>query len=76
MAVIVGVDFPPDEYEHIDTLAQNCTSSVERWFISWQEGRPQLWNLWEVMKSKRSVWELIGDARAERALLFPFPVTK
>lgn len=54
MAVIVGVDFPPEEYEHVDTLAQNCTSSVERWFLSWQEGRPQLWNLWEVMKSKRS----------------------
>lgn len=50
MAVIVGVDFPPEGYEHVDTLAQNCASSVERWFLSWQEGRPQLWNLWEVMK--------------------------
>lgn len=52
-AVIVGVDFPPEEYEGIDSLAQNCGSSVERWFLSWQEGRPQLFNLWEVMKSKR-----------------------
>ena len=53
-AVIVGVDFPPEEYECVDALAQNCSGSVERWFLSWQEGRPQLWNLWEVMKSKRS----------------------
>jgi hypothetical protein len=44
-AVIVGVDFPSDEYEHVDTLAQNCTSSVERWFLSWQEVRPQLLEL-------------------------------
>ncbi|MCL5808657.1 MAG: DUF2971 domain-containing protein, partial [Deltaproteobacteria bacterium] len=53
-AVIVGVDFPPEEYECVDALAQNCSSSVERWFLSWQEGQPQLWNLWEVMKPKRS----------------------
>ena len=46
-AVIVGVDFPPDEYESVDVLAQNCGNSVERWFLSWQEGRPQLFNLWE-----------------------------
>ena len=52
--VIVGIDFPSKEYERIDALAQNCNSSVERYFLSWQEGRPQLWNLWEVMKSKRS----------------------
>jgi hypothetical protein len=50
MAVIVGVDFPPEEYEHIDMIAQSFTSSVERWFLSWQEGRPQLLHLSEVMK--------------------------
>jgi hypothetical protein len=44
-AVIVGVDFPPKEYKCFDALAQNCSSSVERWFLSWQEGRPQLLNL-------------------------------
>jgi hypothetical protein len=49
-AVIVGVDFPPENYKSINALAQNCSSSVERWFLSWQEGRPQLWNLWEVIK--------------------------
>ena len=54
-AIIVGVDFPPGDYECVDALAQNCSSSVERWFLSWQEGRPQLYNLWEVMKSKSSV---------------------
>ena len=53
-AVIVGVDFPPENYESIDALAQNCNSSVERWFLSWQEGRPQLFNLWELLNRKRS----------------------
>jgi len=48
--VIVGTDFPSEEYGSIDVLAQNCNSAVERYFISWQEGRPQLWNLWELMK--------------------------
>jgi len=48
--VIVGIDFPSEEYEGIDALAQNCNSSVERYFLSWQEGRPQLWNLWELLK--------------------------
>lgn len=48
--VIVGVDFPKEEYEHIDALAQNCNSVVKRYFLSWQEGRPQLWNLWELFK--------------------------
>ena len=52
-AVIVGVDFPPEEYESVDALAQDCGSSVERWFLSWQEGRPQLFNLWEKIKGKR-----------------------
>jgi len=52
-AVIVGVDFPPEEFESVDALAQNCGSSVERWFLSWQEGRPQLFNLWEKIKEKR-----------------------
>jgi len=52
--VIVGINFPTKKYECIDALAQNCNSAVERHFLSWQEGRPQLWNLWEVMKSKRS----------------------
>ena len=51
--VIVGIDFPSEEYERIDALSQNCNSSVERYLFSWQEGRPQLWNLWEVMNSKR-----------------------
>ena len=45
--VIVGIDFQSEEYERIDALAQNCNSSVERYFLSWQEGRPQLFNLWE-----------------------------
>jgi len=54
-AIIVGVDFLPEDYECVDALARNCSSCVERWFLSWQEGQPQLWNLWEVMKSKRSV---------------------
>lgn len=48
--VIVGIDFPRREYEHIDELSQNCNSAAERWFLSWQEGRPQLWNLWELLK--------------------------
>lgn len=48
--VIVGIDFPSEEYNCIDVLAQNCNSSVERWFLSWQEGRPQLWNLRELLK--------------------------
>ena len=52
--VIVGIDFPSEKYERIDALAQNCNSSVERYFLSWQEGRPQLFNLWELMKGKRS----------------------
>ncbi|MCJ7772002.1 MAG: hypothetical protein MUP22_02595, partial [Desulfobacterales bacterium] len=52
--VIVGIDFPSEKYKCIDALAQNCNSSVERWFLSWQEGRPQLFNLWELMKGKRS----------------------
>ena len=43
--VVVGIDFPPEEYECIDALAQDCNSSIERWFLSWQEGRPQLLNL-------------------------------
>ncbi len=50
MAVIVGIDFPPEEYEQVDMIAQRCTSSVGRWFLSWQEGQPQLWHLSEVMK--------------------------
>ena len=54
-AIIVGVDFPPEEFERIDGLAQNCGSSIERWFLSWQEGRPQLFNLWEKIKGKRPV---------------------
>lgn len=48
--VIVGIDFPSHKYKQIDTLAQNCNSSVERYFLSWQEGRPQLWHLCELMK--------------------------
>jgi len=43
--VIVGIDFPSEEYGRIDALAQNCNSAVERYFLSWQEGRPQLWGL-------------------------------
>jgi hypothetical protein len=43
--VIVGINFPREECEGIDVLAQNCNSSVEKWFLSWQEGRPQLWDL-------------------------------
>ena len=43
--VIVGVDFPPEEFETIDELTLSCSSSAERWFLSWQEGRPQLFNL-------------------------------
>lgn len=54
-AVILGVDFPPEKYESIDSLAQTCSSSAERWFLSWQEGRPQLLNLWEKIKGKRQV---------------------
>lgn len=54
MAVIVGIDFPPEEYKHVDMIAQSCTSSVERWFLSWQEGQPQLWHLSEVMKLRSS----------------------
>jgi len=50
IAVIVGIDFPPEEYEHVDMISQNFTRSVERWFLSWQEGQPQLWHLSEVMK--------------------------
>jgi hypothetical protein len=48
--IIVGIDFPRDKYKCIDALAQNCNSSVERWYLSWQEGRPQLQNLWELLK--------------------------
>lgn len=48
--VIVGINFPKEEYEHIDALAQNCNSAVKRYFLSWQEGRPQLKNLCELMK--------------------------
>lgn len=48
--VIVGIDFPSEGYGRIDGLAQRCSSSVDRYFLSWQEGRPQLWNLREVMK--------------------------
>lgn len=48
--VIVGIDFPRENYELIDELAQRCSKLVERHFLSWQEGRPQLWNLWEVIK--------------------------
>ena len=51
--IIVGIDFPREEYERIDALAQNCNSAVETYLLSWQEGRPQLWNLWELMKGKR-----------------------
>lgn len=51
--VIVGIDFPSEDYGRIDGLAQNCNSAVERYFLSWQEGRPQIWNLWEVMECKR-----------------------
>lgn len=48
--VIVGIDFPSDKYKLIDELAQNRNSAAERYFLSWQEGRPQIWNLWELMK--------------------------
>ena len=48
--VIVGIDFPSEEYERIDALAQNCNSAVQRCFLSWQEGQPQLWNLSELLK--------------------------
>jgi hypothetical protein len=54
-AVILGVDFPPEEYESIDSLAQNCSTSAERWLLSWQEGRPQLLNLWEKIEGKRPI---------------------
>ena len=48
--IIVGIDFPRDKYKCIDALARNCNSAVERWYLSWPEGRPQLQNLCEVMK--------------------------
>lgn len=48
--VIVGIDFPSEKYERIDALAQNCNSAVGRYFLSWQEGQPQLWNLSELLK--------------------------
>ncbi len=48
--VIVGINFPSKEYGRIDALAQNCNSAVERYFLSWQEGRPQLFNLSELLK--------------------------
>ena len=51
--IIVGIDFPSEEYGRIDGLAQSCNSAVEKYFLSWQEGRPQLFNLWELMKGKR-----------------------
>jgi len=44
-AVIVGVDFPPDKYECINELTLKCNRSAERWLLSWQEGRPQLFDL-------------------------------
>ena len=50
MAVIVGFDFPSEEYERIDVLARDCNSTVERWFLDWQEGRPQLLNLFEKLR--------------------------
>jgi len=48
--VIVGIDFPSEEYKCIDALAQNCNCAVKRYFLSWQEGQPQIWNLWELLK--------------------------
>jgi len=53
--VIVGIDFPRREYDHIDALARNCNNTVERWFLSWQGGRPQLFNLCEKINGKRPV---------------------
>jgi len=43
--VIVGIDFPGEKYECIDALALNVNSAVERYSLSWQEGRPQLFDL-------------------------------
>ena len=43
--VIVGIDFPSEKHGCIDRLAQKCSSSVERYSLSWQEGQPQLESL-------------------------------
>jgi len=51
-AVIVGVDFPSDKYECINELTLKCSSSAERWLLSWQEGRPQLIDLSREIKRK------------------------
>ena len=48
--VIVGINFPKKIYRHIDVLAQSCNSDVENYYLSWQQGRPQLWGLWERWK--------------------------
>lgn len=48
--VIVGVDYPKKDYGYINELAKACGHDVETYFLDWQEGRPQLRNLWELMK--------------------------
>lgn len=53
-AVIVGVDFPPDKYECINELTLKCNRSAERWFLSWQDGRPQLFDLAEEIRKNTS----------------------
>ncbi len=50
--VIVGVDFPKEKYGDINALAKNCSHNVQTFVLDWQEGRPQLMNLWEFIRTK------------------------
>jgi len=45
-SVIWGIDFPSERKRDLfNALSQNCFSSVKKYYLSWQEGRPQLCNI-------------------------------
>lgn len=41
-SVILGVDFPRQDYEKIDKLTKDCNNFAKTYILDWQEGCPQL----------------------------------